>query len=66
VASRTVAEIRVSGTGHHGPLQTKVFSQYKGVTTKAFRRDRSTMVPQKRAAIYARVSAVDKGQNPTT
>ncbi len=39
---------------------------YKGVVRKEFLTDWVMMVSQKRVAIYARVSTVDKGQDPET
>jgi DNA invertase Pin-like site-specific DNA recombinase len=47
-------------------LKTKAFCLYKRVVIKEFLTDRGVMVSQKRVAIYARVSTVDKGQDPET
>jgi DNA invertase Pin-like site-specific DNA recombinase len=47
-------------------LINKGFYLYKGVVKKEFLTDWMVMVSQKRVAIYARVSTVDKGQDPET
>jgi DNA invertase Pin-like site-specific DNA recombinase len=47
-------------------LKTQAFCLYKGAVIKEFLSDRGVMVAQKRVAIYARVSTVDKGQTPET
>ena len=47
-------------------LKNKAFYLYKEMVTKEFLTDWSGMVAQKRVAIYARVSTVDKGQDPET
>lgn len=47
-------------------MKTQAFCLYKGVVNKEFLSDRGVMVAQKRVAIYARVSTVDKGQTPET
>ena len=47
-------------------MKTQAFCLYKGVVIKEFLSDRGAMVAQKRVAIYARVSTVDKGQTPET
>ncbi len=48
------------------PLKTQAFCLYKGVVIKETLTDWVIMVAQKRVAIYARVSTVDKGQDPET
>ena len=48
------------------PLKTQAFCLYKGVVIKEALTDWVIMVSQKRVAIYARVSTVDKGQDPET
>ncbi len=53
-------------TGPNHPLKIKAFSRYKKVVIKEFLSDRRAMGAQKRVAIYARVSTVDKGQDPET
>jgi DNA invertase Pin-like site-specific DNA recombinase len=52
--------------GYNGPLKTQAFCLYKGAVTKESLLDWMIMVAQKRVAIYARVSTVDKGQDPET
>jgi DNA invertase Pin-like site-specific DNA recombinase len=47
-------------------LKTQAFGLYKGVVTKEFLFDWEAMITHKRVAIYARVSTVDKGQDPET
>jgi len=47
-------------------LKTQAFCLYKGVVIKESLFDWDGMVAQKRVAIYARVSTVDKGQDPET
>jgi len=47
-------------------LKTQAVSLYKGVVRKEFLLDWGGMVAHKRVAIYARVSTVDKGQDPET
>ena len=47
-------------------MKTQAFCLYKGAVIKEFLSDRGVMVAQKRVAIYARVSTVDKGQTPET
>jgi DNA invertase Pin-like site-specific DNA recombinase len=47
-------------------LKTQALCLYKGVVIKEFLSDWGVMVAQKRVAIYARVSTVDKGQDPET
>ena len=56
----------MSEIGHNHPLKTKVFCLYKVAVIKEFLVDWGVMVSQKRVAIYARVSTVDKGQDPET
>jgi DNA invertase Pin-like site-specific DNA recombinase len=48
------------------PLKITVSSLYRSVVRKEFLSDRRAMVAQKRVAIYARVSTLDKGQDPET
>ncbi|WP_256868242.1 recombinase family protein [Candidatus Entotheonella palauensis] len=47
-------------------MKTKAFCLYKRVVIKEFLTDWGVMVSQKRVAIYARVSTIDKGQDPET
>jgi resolvase-like protein len=56
----------VAETGQNKPLKIRAFYEYIGAVTKEFLSDRGAMVPQKRVAIYARVSTVDRGQDPET
>jgi predicted site-specific integrase-resolvase len=56
----------VSEIAHDHPLKTKAFCLYKGAVIKEFLTDWMVMVWHKRVAIYARVSTIDKGQDPET
>src|SRR5262245_23933699 len=56
----------VSKIGHDCSLKTQAFCLYKGAVIKECLSDRRAMIAQKRVAIYARVSTVDKGQTPET
>jgi DNA invertase Pin-like site-specific DNA recombinase len=47
-------------------LKTQAFCLYKEVVIKEFLTDWGVMVSHRRVAIYARVSTVDKGQDPET
>lgn len=47
-------------------LKTQRLSAYREVITKELLADRGAMVAQKRVALYARVSTLDKGQDPET
>lgn len=47
-------------------MKIQALCLYKGAVTKEFLLDWGAMVAQKRVAIYARVSTVDKGQDPET
>jgi predicted site-specific integrase-resolvase len=47
-------------------LKIKGFSQYNKAVIRDFLSDRGAMIAQKQVAIYARVSTVDKGQDPET
>ena len=47
-------------------MKTQAVCLYKRVIIKEFLSDRGVMVAQKRVAIYARVSTVEKGQTPET
>jgi DNA invertase Pin-like site-specific DNA recombinase len=56
----------VAETRQYKPLYIKAFYGYINVVTKESLSDRGAMIVQKRVAIYARVSTVDKGQDPET
>jgi DNA invertase Pin-like site-specific DNA recombinase len=56
----------VAETAQNKPLKIRAFYGYIGVVTKEFLSDRGATVPQKRVAIYAQVSPVDRGQDPET
>lgn len=56
----------MSEIGYDRPLKTKAFCLYKGAVIKEFLTDWVIMVSHKRVAIYARVSTLDKGQDPET
>jgi hypothetical protein len=56
----------VAETGQNKPLKIRAFYEYIGAVTKEFLSDRGAMVAQKRVAIYARVSTIDRGQDPET
>jgi DNA invertase Pin-like site-specific DNA recombinase len=47
-------------------LKNKALDLYKRTVIKEFLSDRGSMVAQKQVAIYARVSTLDKGQDPET
>jgi DNA invertase Pin-like site-specific DNA recombinase len=47
-------------------LKTQTLCLYKNVVRKELLSDRRSMVAQKQVAIYARVSTLDKGQDPET
>jgi len=47
-------------------LKIKTFSRYKRMVSKGVPCDWEAMITQKRVAIYARVSTIDKGQDPET
>ena len=53
-------------TRHDWALKNKALDLYKRTVIKEFLSDRGVMVAQKQVAIYARVSTVDKGQDPET
>ncbi len=53
-------------TRHDWALKNKALDLYKRVVRKEFLLDWDGMVAQKQVAIYARVSTVDKGQDPET
>jgi len=53
-------------TKHDWALKNKALDLYKRTVIKEFLSDRRAMGAQKRVAIYARVSTVDKGQDPET
>jgi DNA invertase Pin-like site-specific DNA recombinase len=56
----------VAETGQHKPLHIKVFYGYIRPVTKEFLFDWEAMITQKRVAIYARISTIDRGQDPET
>jgi DNA invertase Pin-like site-specific DNA recombinase len=47
-------------------LNIKGFCRYKGVVIKEFLIDGTSMIPQKRGALYTRVSTVDRRQDAET
>ena len=47
-------------------MKNKALDLYKRTVIKEFLSDRGSMVAQKQVAIYARVSTLDKGQDPET
>ena len=53
-------------TGQHTPWHIKVLYGYIRPVTKECLFDWEAMITQKRGAIYARVSTIDKGQDPET
>lgn len=53
-------------TGPHTPLHIKGFYGYIRPVTKECLFDWEAMITQTRVAIYARVSTIDKGQDPET
>ena len=47
-------------------LKSQRLSAYREVIIKELLSDRRAMVAQQRVALYARVSTIDKGQDPET
>jgi predicted site-specific integrase-resolvase len=47
-------------------LKIRTFYEYIGAVTKESLSNRCAMIPQKRVAIYARVSTTDRGHDPET